>query len=129
MGVRTSLSSLQAIPTQIRGGIFTVVGSGGFTEAGISQGPWASYRAAVGNRALIKGVVTLRALGTNTLIEPTVFDTVNGRIIPIAQINVANPKQNFEVEVDRNFTMSMRGDNAANDGSCELISFIQEVPV
>jgi len=128
VGSRTSLNQLQKLPTIIRGGIFTVVGSGGFTEAGISQGAWASYRAAVGNRALIKGTITLRALGTNTLIEPTVFDTVNGRIIPVAQINAANPKQNFEVEVDRAFTMSMRGDNAANDGSCELIAFIQEVP-
>lgn len=128
MGVRTSITSVQVVPTQIRGGIFTVVGSGGFTEAPISQGGWATYRAVVAHRAIIKGTVTLRALGTNTEIEPTIFDTTNGRTIPIAKVTATVPKSDFLVEVDRDFILGMRGDNVANDGSCEIISFIQEVP-
>lgn len=129
VGKRTSLNSIQKLPTIIRGGIFTVVGSGGFTEAPITAGGWATYRAAVGHRAIIKGTIVLNALGSNTLIEATIFDNVAGRTIPIAQINAANPKQSFEVEVDRDFTCGARGDNAANDGSCEIISFIREVEI
>ena len=123
------MNETQKLPDIIRGGIFTVLGSGGFTEAGISQGAWASYRAPAGTRAVIKGTVVLRALGTNTEIEPTIFDTVNGRIIPIAKVIATVPKADFEVEVDNDFTMSMRGDNAADDGSCEIIAFIREVPI
>lgn len=129
VGRRTTLNTLQKVPTQIRGGIFTVVGSGGFTEAAISQGGWATYRGAVGNRAIIKGSLVLNALGTNVFIEATVFDTVNGRIVPIARVDATQPTDRFETEVDRNFTMGVRGDNPANDGSCEIIAFIHEVPI
>ena len=129
VGKRTTLNILQKVPTQIRGGIMTVVGSGGFTEAGISQGAWSTYRAAVGNRAIIKGSLVLNALGTNVFIEATVFDNVNGRIIPVARVDANQPSDKFEVEVDRELTPGVRGDNAANDGSCEVIAYIHEVPI
>jgi len=124
-----SYNQIQKLPTQIRGGIFTVVGSGGFTEAGISQGAFATYRPAVGHRAIIKGTITLRALGTNTEIEATIFDNVAGRTIPIAKVIATVPKADFEVEVDRDITLGVRGDNVANDGSCEVIAFIREVQI
>jgi len=128
VGTRTSLNQLQKLPTIIRGGLFTVVGDGNFTEAPINDGGWATYRAAVGNVALIKGTIVLGVLGTNTFIDVTVFDTVLGRTVPIARINAANPKISFEVEVNRNFTMGVTGDNAADDGTCSILAFIQEVP-
>lgn len=129
VGRIAAYNQIQKLPTIIRGGIFTVVGSGGFTEAPITAGGWATYRPAVGHRALIKGTIVLNALGTNTLLEAVVFDNVAGRQIPVAQINATNPKQSFEVEIDRDFTCLVRGDDVANDGSCEVMAFIREVEI
>ncbi len=128
-GVRTYSNALQKIDTIIRGGVFTVVGSGSNTEAPISQGGWKTYRAAVGHRAIIKGTMVLNALGTNTFMEVTVFDVNNGRTIPVARVDANQSSDSFEVEVDRDFTMNVRGDNVADDGSFELIVHVQEVPL
>lgn len=128
VGVRTFSNLLQKIDTIIRGGVWTGVGSGASSEAAIGLGGWGNYRSAVGHRGLIRGTLVLNSLGTNTFLEATVFDTVNGRIIPVARVDANNTSVNFETEVDRDFIMGMRGDNAANDGSCEIITHVQEVP-
>lgn len=129
VGKRTTLNVLQKVPTQIRGGIFTVVGSGSNSEAEISQGGWKTYRPAIGHRAIIKGKMGLRALGTNTFMELTMFDNVNGRTVAVARVDVNQPSDSFEFEVDRDITLNARGDDVADDGSFDCIAFVQEVTI
>jgi len=130
----TSLPSIPMNATQkladiIRGGKFTVVGSGGSTEQPIDAGGWATYRPAVGTRALIKGTLTLLALGSNTFLSVTVFDNTAGRLIEIARVDANQPSVEFEIEIQREFTCSVTGDNAANDGSCDVLSYVRELPI
>jgi len=124
-----SYNQIQKLPTQIRGGVFTAVGSGSNTEAEISQGGWKTYRPAVGHRAIIRGKMGLVALGSNIFMELTMFDNVNGRTIAIARVDATQTSDDFEFEVDRDITLNARGDNVADDGSFDCIAFVREVQI
>jgi len=129
VGRRTPLNSLQKLPTIIRCSVYTGVGSSAASEAACSQGGVSGYRVPVGTRGIIKGTLVLNALGSNTFIVFRLFDTVSGRQIPVARVDASSSKSDFEVEVDREITLSVTGDNVANDGSCEVMLFSSEAPV
>jgi len=132
-GVQVSTNSVATIPEIIRGGLFTVVGSGGATEAAISTGGILAYGLAAGKKAKFKGSIVVSNFGSNNRISLNVFDNVAGRIIPIGSVSSVNDGLNktvfFEGVLESDdFDFTVDGNNAANDGACAILVEIQESP-
>jgi len=133
VGKTTTLNQINVIPEIIRGGLFTVVGSGGATEAAISTGGLLSYSLPAGKKAKFKGTLVVTTFGANNRISVNVFDNVAGRIIAVgssgADASNVGKTVNFEGTLENDdFDFTVNGDNAANNGQCSVLVSIQELP-
>jgi len=127
-----SRTQVNVINKIIRGGLYTVVGSGGVTEAAISTGGILGYSLPAGKKAKFKGTITGTAFGTNTRMSIAIFDNSAGRLILVGTvINIDGPnvsKQFEGVLENDDFDFTINGNNAANDGSLTCIMEIEELP-
>jgi len=134
VGRTSSLNIINVLPAIIRGGLFTVVGSGGATEAAISTGGLLGYSVPPGKKAKFKGTITVTAFGANNRISVNVFDNSAGRIIPVGSVNSdavnnLNVSKTFEGFLENDdFDFIVNGDNGANNGACTVIVEITELP-
>jgi len=133
IAVLTSRNQVNVINKVLRGGLYTVVGSGGVTEASISSGGILGYSVPSGKRAVFHGTITPLGFGSNQIMGLNIFDNVAGRIIPIktfrstAQVNNSEEFQGALENSDYDFIIN--GNNASNDGSLSCIMEIEELPI
>jgi len=119
----------QRFSEDTRGGLYTVIGSGGVTEASISTGGLLGYTIPAGKKTRMRGSLMVTDLGTNTQIRVNVFDSTAGRIVPIAISTAVGLQINWStVLAGAQFTITINGDNAANDGAAAILASIEELP-
>ena len=118
----------QKLNRAIRGSLVTVLGSGGSTQAGFADGIVTGYEPPENKKAIIRGQIALRALGTNTTMSINTFDTTAGKISKIATVSSAILVSHFEVILQNNMVLLFSGDNAADDGSLDCNIEIEELP-
>jgi len=119
----------QRFSEDTRGGLYTVVGSGGATEASISTGSLIGYTVPAGKRTKLRGSMIVTNLGSNTVIRVNVFDNTAGRIIPVAISAVINTVIEWSAVLASSvFDITINGDNGANDGACAVLASIEELP-
>jgi len=131
----TSRNQVNVINKVLRGGLYTVIGSGGVTEASISSGGILGYSVPAGKRAVFKGTITVTAFGNNNRISVNIFDNVAGRIIQVgSQTNnpagALNQSKDFQgVLENSDYDFTINGNSGANDGSATIIMEIEELPI
>jgi len=134
VGKTTTLNQINVDPKIIRGGLFTVVGSGGATEAAISTGGILGYSLPSGKKAKFKGTITVSSFGSNGRLAFNIFDNVAGRIIPVGSVSsnligAIDKSFPFEGELENDdFNFTVNGNSGANDGACAVIIEITELP-
>lgn len=135
IAVLTSRNLVNVINKVLRGGIYTVVGSGGVTEAAISSGGILGYAVPSGKRAKFKGSLTVRSFGSNNTMAINIFDNSAGRIIPVGAVS-NNPAGNvnktiqFEGVLENDdYDFTINGNSVANDGSLDCMMEIEELPI
>ena len=124
----TARNQTQKLNRQIRGSIVTVLGSGGSTQAGFADGVVTGYEPPEGKKAIIKGQISLKAIGSNTLMGINTFDQGAGRISRIATVSAAVLTSRFEIVLQNDMVLNFSGDNNANDGSLDCNIEIEELP-
>jgi len=129
----TSRNQVNVINKVLRGGLYTVVGSGGVTESSISSGGILGYSVPAGKRAKFKGVITPTAFGSNQKMAINIFDNVAGRIIQIKSMrSTTQIDDSFAFEgvlENSDYDFIINGNNAQNDGSLTCIMEIEELPI
>jgi len=132
VGKLSTLNQINVNNKIIRGGLYTVVGSGGVTEAAISTGGILGYSLPPGKKAKFKGTITGTLFGTNTRMSVAIFDNSAGRLILVGTvINIDGPNVSkvFEGVLENDdFDFTINGNNAANDGELTCIMEIEELP-
>jgi len=119
----------QKFSEDTRGGLFTVVGTGGATEAAISTGALLAYSVPAGKKTRVRGSLIVTDMGTNTQIRVNVFDNTAGRIIPVGIATAIGVLVEWSaVLAGTQFDFTVNGDNAANDGACAVLASIEELP-
>jgi len=119
----------QRFSEDTRGGLYTVVGSGGATEASISTGSLLAYSVPTGKRTRMKGTLIVTDLGTNTSIAVNVFDNTAGRLIPVAIVTAINVLVEWSAVLATSvFDITISGNDPANDGACAVLASIEELP-
>jgi len=135
IAVLTSRNQVNVINKVIRGGLYTVVGSGGVTEAAISTGGILGYSVPAGKRAKFKGTITATSFGGNNRMSLDVFDNSAGRIIITGSVSnnppgAINSSKMFEGVLENDdFDFNISGNSATNDGSLTCIIEIEELPI
>jgi len=131
VGKTTTLNQINVIPEIIRGGLYTVVGSGGVTEAAISTGGLLGYSLPPGKKAKFKGTLVVTVFGGNNVISVNVFDNAAGRIVAVGSAGVADIFKTIEFEgtlENDDFDFTINGDSGLNNGQCAVLVSIQELP-
>jgi len=119
----------QRFSEDTRGGLYTVVGSGGATEASISTGSLLAYSVPAGKRTRMRGTLIVTDLGSNTALRVNVFDNTAGRLIPVAIVATINVLVEWSAVLANSvFDITISGDNAANDGACAVLASVEELP-
>ncbi len=123
-----SRNQTQRINKGIYGSVVTGLGSGSSTTAGFGLGNIASYSPPTGKKALVRGIFSLVALGSNTNMFVRYFDQSLGRLARIAVINSSTPNATFEVVLTDDDVLNFSADNSANDGSADCTIEVEELP-
>ncbi len=123
-----SRNQTQRLNRQIRGSLVTVLGSGGSTQAGFADGIVTGYEPPENKKAIVRGQISLRAIGSNTTMSINTFDQSAGRISKIATISSSVLISQFEVVLQNDMVLNFSGDNSANDGSLDCNIEIEELP-
>jgi len=119
----------QKFSEDTRGGLYSVIGTGATTEAALSTGSLLNYTVPANKKTKVTGSLVATAMGTNTAIRVNVFDNTAGRIIPVATVTAANTPVFFNFTLASSvFTVTLNGDNAANDGAAACIVSLEELP-
>jgi len=133
IAVLTSRNVVNVINKVLRGGLYTVVGSGGVTETSISSGGILGYSVPSGKRAVFKGIITPTSFGSNTKMALNIFDNVAGRIIQVksmrstAQVDDSLAFEGVLENSDYDFIIN--GNSGSNNGSLTCIMDIEELPI